>query len=227
MTTRQSFQSELEELQQLILKMGTLVEEAIYKAVKSLAMKDSDLANEVIKGDDTIDDMELEIEKKCLRLLALQQPMASDLRVIGTALKIVTDLERMADHAVDIARVTIRLEGQPLIKPLVDVPRMAEIAQKMVRDALTAYVRRDTNLAMAMIADDEEVDHLYSQVFRELLTYMMEDPKTIRQATQLLFVGSHLERIADHATNLGEWIIYMVTGVRRELHNLMDKGQNA
>ncbi|HHY93027.1 MAG TPA: phosphate signaling complex protein PhoU, partial [Firmicutes bacterium] len=169
-------------------------------------------------GDDLIDTMELDIENRCLRLLALQQPMASDLRVIGTALKIVTDLERMADHASDIAKVTIRLQGQPLIKPLVDIPRMATIARQMTRQSLDAFVQRDVNMALAMIESDHEVDHLYSQIFRELLTYMMEDPRTIQQATYLLFVGMYLERIADHATNLGEWIIYMVTGEKKELN---------
>lgn len=218
MTGRKSFHLELEELQQDLLRMGSLVEKAIAEAVRSLAERDLELAEKVVAGDDLIDTMELDIENRCLRLLALQQPMASDLRVIGTALKIVTDLERMADHASDIAKVTIRLQGQPLIKPLVDVPRMATIAREMTRQSLDAFVQRDVNMALAMIESDHEVDHLYSQIFRELLTYMMEDPRTIQQATYLLFVGMYLERIADHATNLGEWIIYMVTGEKKELN---------
>ncbi|BCV25368.1 MAG TPA: phosphate signaling complex protein PhoU [Firmicutes bacterium] len=218
MTGRKSFHLELEELQQDLLRMGSLVEKAIAEAVRSLAERDLELAEKVVAGDDLIDTMELDIENRCLRLLALQQPMASDLRVIGTALKIVTDLERMADHASDIAKVTIRLQGQPLIKPLVDVPRMAAIAREMTRQSLDAFVQRDVNMALAMIESDHEVDHLYSQIFRELLTYMMEDPRTIQQATYLLFVGMYLERIADHATNLGEWIIYMVTGEKKELN---------
>ncbi|MDK2855871.1 MAG: phosphate transport system protein [Bacillota bacterium] len=218
MTGRKSFHLELEELQQDLLRMGSLVEKAIAEAVRSLAERDLELAEKVVTGDDLIDGMELDIENRCLRLLALQQPMASDLRVIGTALKIVTDLERMADHASDIAKVTIRLQGQPLIKPLVDIPRMATIAREMTRQSLDAFVQRDVNMALAMIESDHEVDHLYSQIFRELLTYMMEDPRTIQQATYLLFVGMYLERIADHATNLGEWIIYMVTGEKKELN---------
>jgi phosphate transport system protein len=218
MVARKSFQLELEQLQQDILKMGALVEKAIADAVRSLADKDLVLAQEVVDGDDFIDELELSIENCCLRLLALQQPMASDLRVIGTALKIVTDLERMADYAVDIAKITIRLQGQPLIKPLIDVPRMASIAQDMTRQSLDAFVERDVNMALSMIEMDHEVDHLYSQVFRELLTYMMADPRTINQATYLLFVARYLERIADHATNLGEWIIYMVTGEKKELN---------
>lgn len=218
-TTRRSFHTELAKLQEEILRMGTAVEEAIHLAVKSLKDRDSELAKKVIISDDQVDRLELAIEKKCLNLLALQQPMASDLRVIGTALKLITDLERMADYAADIAKVTIRLEGQPLIKPLIDIPRMAEITQGMVRDALTAYIDRNPDMAYEMSKRDHEVDHLYNQVFRELLTFMMEDPKKIQQATYLLFVARYLERIADHATNIGEWIIYMVTGERKDLND--------
>ncbi|PKM78885.1 MAG: phosphate transport system regulatory protein PhoU [Firmicutes bacterium HGW-Firmicutes-13] len=216
---RKSFHAELEELQKDILKLGGLVEQAIYKGVKSLSEKNVNLAQEVIDNDDTIDHYELEIENKCLTLIARQQPMARDLRTIGTALKIITDLERMADHACDIARVTKRLEGQELIKPLVDVPRMAQLTQQMVADSLQAFIRRDTKLALEMIEMDHAVDNLYRQIFRELLVLMMEDPRNITQATYLLLVARNLERIADHATNLGEWIIYMVTGVRKELND--------
>lgn len=217
--TRKSFHTELAELEQALLKMATMVEEAIYRAVKALKGRDPALAQEVIDRDAAIDDLELAIERDCLRLLALQQPMASDLRTIGTALKIITDLERMADHATDIAKITIRMGDEPFIKPLIDIPRMAELCQRMLRAALEAYVRRDAARAYRMIEDDDEVDHLYGQIFRELLTYMLQDPKTIQQATYLLFVASHLERVADHATNLGEWIIYMVTGERKEMND--------
>lgn len=217
--TRQLFHNALDQLQQDLLRMGTLVEETIYKAVKSLQDRDLDLAREVVAGDEVIDNMELDIERRCLELFALQQPMARDLRTIGTALKITTDLERMADLATDIAKITIRLDGQPLIKPLVDIPRMAEIARGMLRDSLNAYVNRDDQLAMEMIERDHEVDHLYAQIFRELLVLMMEDPRKITQGTYLLFVAKYLERIGDHATNLGEWIIYMTTGERKELNN--------
>lgn len=217
--SRESFHGELHQLQQDLLRMGTLVEETIYKAVNSLKNRDVALAREVVAGDDVIDRMETDIEQRCLQLIALQQPLARDLRAIGTALKIITDLERMADHAVDIAKVTLRLEGQTLIKPLVDIPRMAEIARSMLRDSLKAYVNRDVDLAMEMIKRDHEVDHLYNQIFRELLTFMIEDPKTITQATYLIFVAQFLERIGDHATNLGEWILYMVTGERKDLND--------
>ncbi|MDH7577187.1 MAG: phosphate signaling complex protein PhoU [Bacillota bacterium] len=218
MAARKSFQEQLEELQQEVLKMGTLVEQAIFNSVKSLKERDEALAQQVLDGDDLIDDYQVKIEDLCVKLLALQQPMACDLRVISTAMKIVTDLERMADHAVDIAKVTIRLAGQPLIKPLIDIPRMAEITQKMVRESLVAYVRHDADHVIQLIDSDHEVDGLYCQVLRELLTFMMEDPRTIRQATQLLFVAQHLERIADHATNIGEWVYYMVTGARKNLN---------
>ena len=216
---RKSFHEELERLQHDLLRMGTAVEEAISNAVRSLKEKNLDLAQRVVDEDRIVDDMQIDIEQRCLGLLALQQPMARDLRAIGTALKIVTDLERMADHAQDIAKVALRLQGQTYIKPLIDVPRMAEIAQKMVRQALDAYVNKDAAAAYEMTKYDDEVDSLYGQVFRELLTYMMEDPSTIRQATHFLFVASHLERVADHATNLGEWVIYMITGERKELND--------
>ena len=215
---RKSFHAELEELQKDILKLGGLVEQAIYKGVKSLTEMDVGLAQEVIDNDDIIDNYELEIENKCLTLIARQQPMARDLRTIGTALKIITDLERMADHSTEIAKVTKRLEGQELIKPLVDMPRMAQLAQQMVSDSLQAFIHRDTDKALEMIELDHQVDHLYRQIFRELLVLMMEDTSNITQATYILLVARNLERIADHATNLGEWIIYMVTGVRKELN---------
>jgi len=216
--TRKSFHTELQELQADILHMATLVADAIERAVRSLKERDVPLAQEVVAQDDVLDNLQIDIENRCLNLLALQQPMASDLRLIGTALKIVTDLERMGDHAVDIAGVTIRLGGQELIKPLVDIPRMAEVAETMIQDAVRAYVDRDATLADQLARRDQEVDHLYSQVFRELLTYMMEDPRKINQGLYLILVASYLERIGDHATNLAEWIVYMVTGERPRLN---------
>jgi phosphate transport system protein len=216
--TRQSYKEEVESLRNDLLKMAHLVEKSIIKSVESLANKDIELARKIIADDDIIDDMEHDIEKRCLRLLALQQPMASDLRAIGTALKIITDLERMADHASDIAKITIRLDGQPLIKPLIDIPRMANIAESMIHDVLTAFVEGDVELAEEVSKRDDDVDNLYAQIFRELLLIMMEDPRTITQATYLLFVAQYLERVADHVTNLSEWVIYMVTGERKELN---------
>ncbi|EAX47263.1 phosphate uptake regulator, PhoU [Thermosinus carboxydivorans Nor1] len=214
MVTRQSYDQELEALRQELLRMGNAVAMAIEDAVQSLAKQDVNLARKVIEGDDIIDKMEVDIEDKCMVLIARQQPLARDLRIISTGLKITTDLERIGDHAYDIANVTLRLAHQPLIKPLVDIPRMAGMAQKMLHNALEAYFKLDITLAEQVCLADDEVDNLYQQIFRELLTYMMEDPRTISQATQLIFVGRYLERIADHATNIAEWVIYLVTGQR-------------
>jgi phosphate transport system protein len=212
--TRQSFDQELEALRQDLLTMGTLVNAAIQDAVQSLANQDTELAQKVISGDDIIDKMEEDIEDKCMVLIARQQPLAKDLRVVGTGLKITTDLERMGDHAYDIASVTLKLVNQPLIKPLLDIPRMAAMAQKMLVQSLEAYFKLDIALAEQVCKADDDIDNLYQQVFRELLTFMMEDPQTIKQAAQLIFVARYLERIGDHCTNIAEWTIYLVTGQR-------------
>ena len=213
-STRQGYNHELEALRQEILDMGTRVEEAIGQAVMSLSKQDLELAQKVMAGDDYIDFLESDIEDKCMLLIARQQPLARDLRIIGTGLKITTDLERVGDHAFDIAKIALDIGKQPLIKPLVDIPRMSAMAQKMLKDSLVAYINLDITLAEQVCADDDAVDDLYGQTFRELLTYMMEDPTTIKQATQLLFVARYLERVADHATNIGEWVIYLATGQR-------------
>lgn len=215
MTIRQNYDQELEQLRQSLLNMGMAVARAIDDAVTSLARQDVELARQVMEYDDQIDQMEIDIEDKCMVLIARQQPIARDLRIIGTGLKITTDLERMGDHAYDIAEITLEMANRPLIKPLVDIPRMAQMAQKMLKDALNAYIMLDISLAEQVCLNDDEVDNIYYQVFRELLTYMMEDPKTITQATRLIFVARYLERVADHATNIAEWTIYLVTGQRR------------
>lgn len=199
--------------------MGALVEEQIRRAVRSLTEKNLTLAHQVVRDDDRVDRMEMEIERRCLTLLALQQPLAGDLRTVSTALKIITDLERMGDHATDIAKITIRLQDEPFIKPLVDIPEMARTASSMVRLALNAYIHRSIEEASTMIRLDDDVDHLYARVFRELLELMRDRPETISQATYLLFVANYIERVADHATNLGEWVIYMVTGERKEMND--------
>ncbi|MBM7624953.1 phosphate signaling complex protein PhoU [Sporohalobacter salinus] len=214
---RSSFNQELEDLNQELLKMGSMVEEAIHKAVTSLAEKDVELAEEVMNNDDRIDDFEVDIEKKCIKLIALQQPVARDLRTIGMISKIITDLERMGDLAYNIARITTEIAEETLIKPLVDIPHMTRIAQDMVRECLDAFVNQDVDKAYEVAEMDEEVDRINEQILRELLTYMMEDASTISQATRLMFVGRYLERIADHATNICERIIYMVTGERKDL----------
>ncbi|TDA68554.1 MAG: phosphate signaling complex protein PhoU [Clostridia bacterium] len=216
---RQTFENALTELQQDILRMGSLVEQAIATSLTALVRQDEELAQKVVDNDQVIDKLELQIEDRCIKLLATQQPMAKDLRKISAGFKIISDLERMGDHACDIAKTVHRIGKKPFIKPLIDLPRMGELAQRMVKESLDAYVEESVDLAYSMSRDDDLVDHLHAQIFRELLTYMMEDPRTIEQATHLLFVSRYLERIADHATNIGERVIYLVTG---ELHELND-----
>ncbi|AZR74468.1 phosphate transport system regulatory protein PhoU [Anoxybacter fermentans] len=211
---RRSFDEELNALKEEMLKMGSYVEEAIHKAVKSLAEQDVELAVEVCEKDERIDEYEVLIEEKCIRLIALQQPVAKDLRTIGMIIKIITDLERIGDNACNIARITQKIGKEPLIKPLIDIPRMADLACEMVHQSLNAFVNQDPELAREIARKDDEVDILNAQIFRELLTFMMADPSTINQSTYLLFVGRYLERIADHATNICERIIYMTTGQR-------------
>jgi len=205
-------------LQEKLQQMGSLVEKAIANSIDALKRQDLELARVVIDGDDIIDDLEHEIEEKIIEIIATQQPMARDLRRVVTLFKMISDLERMADYATSISKITLRIADQPFIKPLVDIPRMAILTQKMVKQALDAYVREDVDLAAAVGQDDDEVDKLFGQIFRELLTIMMENPKTITQATQLLFVGRWLERISDHATNIAEEVIFLVTGEKRNLN---------
>lgn len=209
---KRHFDEELKELNKQLLKMSALVEEAISRSVKALVERKDDLAAEVIKSDKVINMLEIEIDELCLRLLALHQPKAIDLRFITSAMKINNDLERIADQAVNIAERTQEIIKQPLLKPLIDIPRMATLAQKMVKDSVDALVNKDEALARDVWKRDDEVDSLNDQIFRELLTYMMQDPKTITKAVELILVGRHLERIADHATNIAEDVIYFVKG---------------
>jgi phosphate transport system protein len=213
MTTETQFQKELEELKGHLLRMATLVEETIHDAVQSLVKRDSELANQIFKREKQINDMELAIDEMCLKLLALRQPMAVDLRFITSAMKIITDLERMGDQAVNIAERALTLNQEPQLKPYIDLPRMAEIAQSMVKDVLDAFVNRDSKLARSVCERDDLVDGLNDQVFRELLTYMISDQKTITRAVHLIIVGRCLERIADHATNIAEDVIFMVDAI--------------
>jgi len=216
--TRINYQNALDGLEKEILKMGSLVEEQISLSVTSLAKQDLKLAQKVVDQDDIIDTLELEIEEKILKLIATQQPMAKDLRRIAAGFKIITDLERIGDNAVDIAKTTLRIGDEPLIKPLIDIPRMAEITQNMLKEALDSYINEDIELAESLAAKDDIVDGLHAQIIRELLTYMLENPKNIKQGTLLMFVSRYLERIADHATNLGENVIYLVTAERKDLN---------
>jgi len=210
MVTETHFQKELEELKENLLKMAVMVDEAIRDSVRSLVKRDSDLAQKVFKGEERINKMEITIDDTCLKLLALRQPMAVDLRFITSAMKIVTDLERMGDQAVNIAERAISLNQDPQLKPYIDLPRMAEIAQSMVKDVLDAFVTRNSKLARSVCERDDLVDGLNDQVFRELLTYMMSDPKNTPRAVHLMIVCRCLERIADHATNIAEDVIFMI-----------------
>lgn len=218
MHTRETFDRELAGLQDDLLRMGALVEEAVRRSVEALRARSVAEAEAVVAADNTIDALHIELEERCLLLVATQQPMAKDLRTIAAVWAMTMDLERIGDHAEDIARATKRMADQPLLKPLVDIPRMAEMVQRMLRMGLDAFVQRDVNLAQQMAAADDEVDHLYGKVFRELLSYMIEDPQSIQRATHLLFCASALERMGDHATNIAERVIYMVTGTLKELN---------
>lgn len=215
-----SLQDELDRLKEDLLKMGRLLQQQVYNAVKALAEKDIELAQKVIKNDDLIDDMELDIEKRSLGLIALKQPLARDLRLIASIFRIIIDIERMADHAEDIAHIANDLHEQVYIKPLIDIPRMAAIAQDMLERALEAFTQEKYDLAMSLIPLEEELDGLYDQVFNELLLYMMRDQKNIPQATALLLIAGHLERIGDHTTNIAEMVVYVVEGKRIDLNHI-------
>ncbi len=216
--TRELYLKELDTLKTDVVRMATMAGEAIHGAVEALRDRDIARADRIIAEDDKIDALHMDLENRCMRLLATQQPMASDLRAIASVLAITIDLERMADHAEGISKAAKRLADQPLLKPLIDIPRMEELVQQMLREAMDAFLRRDPDLAEAMTKKDDEIDGLRSQVFRELLTYMLSDPKTTPRALELLLVAQHLERAADHITNIGERVIYMVTGELRELN---------
>lgn len=204
------FQQELNKLKENLLKMAGLAEQAISNAVEALVQRNTSLAEKTIKEDEKINQMEILIDEWCLKLLALHQPMAADLRFITSAMRINIELERIGDLAVNIAERVISLNQEPQLKPYIDIPRMAKITQAMVKDVLDAFVNGDTNLARAVCERDDQVDALNDQVFRELLTYMMADPKTITRAVHLIIVSRCLERIADHTTNIAEGVIFMV-----------------
>lgn len=206
------FDEELKDLKEKLLRLGALVAEQIQKSIKSLVERDSNLAREVIERDHQVNGLEVQIDEECIRLLALRQPTARDLRFITTGMKIITDLERMGDLAVDICERAIELNEEPQLKPYIDIPRMAEWAQKMLRESLDAFVNQDTKLARKVCQDDDFIDNLNEQIFRELLSYMMEDSRNITRAIRLSFVSKYLERIADHATNVAEMVVYMVEG---------------
>jgi phosphate transport system protein len=206
---RHHFEAELQGLRNQLLTMGGLVEDRVHRAVHALIHRREEDARRIIAADNEINDLQMDVDNRCLRLLATQTPLAVDLRLITSAMKINADLERIGDQAVNIAESVLVLIPQPPLKPLIDIPRMATIAEKMIRDALDAFVKKDAELARDVLRRDDEVDELKDQVFRELLTYMMADPGTIQRALSLILISRNLERIADHATNIAEDVIFI------------------
>ena len=205
------FQEDLDALKDRLLAMGGLAEERVRESVRGLMDRDQSAIDAVMAGDEPINDLHMEVDDRCFKLLALHQPMAADLRVIVAAVKINTDLERVGDLAVNIAEAGKRYLQHPPVKPLIDIPRMGDLAQKMLRDALDAFVRRDMALAEAVLAADDTLDALKTQIFRELLTYMLQAPETIEPALDLILISRHLERIGDHATNVAEDVIFILS----------------
>jgi phosphate transport system protein len=215
---REAYEQQLSEIQQDMLLLATMVETAIERSVDALTNRDIELAKRVIVDDIRINDKRYEIEEKCLELMATQQPLAGDLRTIVSVLYIIVDLERMADHAEGIAKIAIMLADEAPLKPYIDIPRMADIARRMLIGSLEAFKDRDAARARAICNDDDEVDALYDQVYREVLTFMVNDPKTIERATHLTWVAHNLERIADRVTNICERVVYLVEGKIQELN---------
>lgn len=211
-TTMRHFDRDIEHLKELLLRMGALVEDQISNSIRALLERDSEAAQRVIEADGVIDQMELEIDQYTIELIATMQPAAVDLRFVAAAMKITPELERIADLAVDVCERAIELNREPLLKPLIDIPRLARIAQDMVRQSLDAFVKRDAALARAVIARDDEADLLTEQSFRELLTYMLEDSRNISRAIRLTFIGKYFERMADGATNICEMVVYLAEG---------------
>ena len=217
MIIRRSFEEQLDELQSDLLRLGRFVEEALGKSIDALVRQDSVLAKQVIADDDYADDMNFGIQSRAMQLLALQQPMARDLRTVGASMRIVIDLERIGDHAVDIAKVARGLAGQTYFKPLVDIPRLGSLSRQMVSDALQAFVSHDQEMALEVARNDDGVDDLCDELQAELIDRMRNDPSLVEQATRLLLVARVLERSADHATNIAEQIYYVETGEMRAM----------
>lgn len=215
---RNHFENEMERLQMDILKMSSMVEESLLTSVTALKNKDVVSAQKVIDGDEAIDDKEIMIEDHCLKLIALQQPLAKDLRIIATALKIITDLERIADYSSDISKITLKVAGEEYVKALVDIPEMAHIAVEMIRMSIDAYINRNVEQAKQAAAMDDQVDLLQKKIFKDLVEIMVKHPEKVNQATHFLLVSRYLERIGDHITNICERIVYSETGVRIELN---------
>jgi phosphate transport system protein len=215
--TRTSFHEHLKEVEEDVLKMGKMVVKAIDRAIQALQKRDLTLAHQIIADDAHINEQRFGIEDRCIGLIATQQPVASDLRIIVAVLNIVTELERIGDYGEGIAKIVIMIGDEAPLKPLIDIPRMGEITLEMINTSLQSFVTRDLELAMKVVSLDSIVDGLYDQVFRELLTFMMVDPKTTNRATRLIWVGHNLERAADRATNIAERVVFTVTGKMKEM----------
>jgi phosphate transport system protein len=215
---RATYDREFSEIQEDIIRLGSLVEQAIDRSIECLDKRDQGLAHQIIAEDEVINDMRFQLEEECLRLIARQQPAAGDLRAVLSALSIVPEMERMADHASGIAKTVLRMGDEPLVKPLINIPRMALTVREMLRDSLKAFVQRDAEAAKAIALRDNEVDLLYKAVFDELIGIMARDPSTATRATYLLWCGHNLERIGDRVTNIAERIVFMTTGNMKELN---------
>ena len=218
---RTDFDRSLQQIQDELLVLGSMVEKSIDRSVMALKNRDLPLSKTVIDDDDLIDDLRNKIEENCISVIATQNPMAGDLRTVISVLYIAEELERMGDYAEGIAKISLSIGKEPMLKPLVDIPRMAEKSSKMLSRSLDALVNRDEQLAIQVCRDDNEVDELYNQVYRELLTFMISDPKTIERATYLLWVSHNIERIADRATNISERVLYLITGKIFDIHELI------
>jgi phosphate transport system protein len=216
--TRRVLDRDLHQIQDDLLRMGSLIDSAIGRAIRSLAVRDLRLAREIVSEDSQVNALRFQIEEACLTTIATQQPTATDLRLVIATIILASELERMGDYAAGIARTVLRMGDEPLLKPLVDMPRMAEIDRQMLHDALDAYVARDADNARAVAARDDLVDNLYNQIFREILTYILEDPTTTTRALYLLFSAHNLERIGDRVVNIAERVIFMNSGEMRELN---------
>jgi len=216
--TRETYQKNLREIQDEVLVMGSMIEKALERSMQALRERDLDLAKKVLEDDKNINNKRLEIEQRAMDLLCTQAPMASDLRVLIAVLNIITDLERMGDHAAGNAKIAIMIGNEPPLKPLIDLPRMNEKTITMLHDSLDAFINHDADAARKIVPEDDEIDHLYDQVFRELLTFMMEDPRTITRATRLIWAAHNLERTSDRVTNICERVVFMVTGILEDLN---------
>lgn len=210
--TDRKYEEELKSLRDRIIQMGGLVEDQIDRSIKALVDREAALAESVIERDAEVNQMDADIDELCVRLIALHQPAAKDLRFVTTALKITTDLERIGDISVNISERSLELIREPPLKPYIDIPRMAEISRRMISESLNAFVHEDTTLALKVCQDDQEIDDLNEQIFRETISYMITDPRTINRVMKITFVSKYLERIADHATNIAEMVIFLVKG---------------